>query len=214
MPTGAVLIVLGMAGSAAGVLQQQFDFHEGSMTRRTETGQTDALANASNASSTVAMVLAPLSGLRARGRRRHDGHWSRQLEPASSIRQRPANPWSDQPKEHGDPPRDWFSAATPPTAASCGCHEVQPSIATIDRPARRLVATQQTLLIQPGIGAGTVQLVTAVNHGAQRLAALLRDPAHQLLERGEHVHTFGNQRHRRRPDVVIQTSHHDLHRSP
>jgi hypothetical protein len=88
---------------------------------------------------------------------------------------------------------------------------VQPSIATIDRPAGRLVATQQALLVQPGIGARTVQLVAAVQHGAQRLTALLVPPAHQLLERGEHVHTFGNQRHGRRPELMIQTSHHNLH---
>ncbi len=43
---------------------------------------------------------------------------------------------------------------------------MQPAIAAIDRPAVRLVATQQALLVQLGVGARTVKLVAAIDDRA------------------------------------------------
>jgi hypothetical protein len=50
---------------------------------------------------------------------------------------------------------------------------MQPSIATVDRPPRRLVATQQTLLKEAVIRARPIQLVSAVHRQAEELASLL-----------------------------------------
>jgi hypothetical protein len=88
-------------------------------------------------------------------------------------------------------------------------HKVQPSIAAVDGPARSFVPAQQTLLVEARVGAGTVELVAAVEHTAQAMTALLASPPHHLLERGDDIHIIGNQRHRRLPDVVIKTSHHE-----
>jgi len=89
-------------------------------------------------------------------------------------------------------------------------HEMQPAIAAIDRPAWRLIATQQALLEELVLRARTVELMSAMDDGAQHMAGLPAKPSHSLLERGPHLHSFGNQRHRGRPEVVIERSHHDL----
>lgn len=104
LPTGAILIVIGTSGSAAACYNSSSIFHEGSMTLASQmTGQTDALANASNASS-PRLILAPLAGLAlAVGLLCVGigvGNWN---QPIPSEKRR-ANPWSDQPREHGDPP--------------------------------------------------------------------------------------------------------------
>ena len=105
MPIGVALVAVGMAGSAAAC-------YEGAIFDRAETqngaaqlsGTTDSSADQANASSPRA-VLAPLAGLTLAvglvcigiGM----GNWRRPIP--SDVR--PANPWSDQPGEHGDPPR-------------------------------------------------------------------------------------------------------------
>ena len=71
-------------------------------------------------------------------------------------------------------------------------HEMQPPIAPIDRPARRFVTTKQALLVELGLSARTVKLVAAIENRAQQMAGLLAKPDHSLLERGPHIHTFGN----------------------
>ena len=65
-----------------------------------------------------------------------------------------------------------------------------------------------------GTGHRPVELVAAMEDRAQQMTRLPAKPDHRLLERGPDIHTFGNQRHRGRPDVVIERSHHDLRRSP
>src|SRR5687767_11529679 len=107
----------------------------------------------------------------------------------------------------------WLAARSDATL-SVVRHQVEPSIAPIDGPAGSLVAAQETLLIQLGVGPRTVELVAAVNHRAEEMARLPAKPAHHLLQRGDKVHTFGNQRHRWRPDVVVERSHHDLRLIP
>ena len=102
MPVGALLIVLGMAGSATACFQSD-SFSPG---QSQPTGQTDTQAAQGDASeSTADVVLAPLSGLLlAAGVVMVGigvGHWKRPVP--SDVR--PANPWSDQPKHHGDPPK-------------------------------------------------------------------------------------------------------------
>jgi hypothetical protein len=68
------------------------------------TGQTDTQVAQGEASST-GMLLAPLSGLcLAAGvvcMGVGIGNWKRPIP--SDVR--PANPWSDQPRKHGDPPK-------------------------------------------------------------------------------------------------------------
>ena len=104
MPIGAVLIVLGMAGSAASCYGNAiFDRGPESRTPAELRGATDAPANQSE-DSRVRLVMAPLSGLALAiglvclgiGM----GNWRRPIP--SDVR--PANPWSDQPGSHGDPP--------------------------------------------------------------------------------------------------------------
>ena len=104
MPLGAVLIVLGMAGSATACFQNQ-SFGPGQQASQ-PTGQTGTQATQGDESeSTANVVLAPLSGLcLAAGVVMLGigvGNWKRPVP--SDVR--PANPWSDQPKEHGDPPK-------------------------------------------------------------------------------------------------------------
>src|SRR5688572_21334074 len=53
------------------------------------------------------------------------------------------------------------------------CYEVEPPVPPVNGPAVCLVAAQQTLLIQLGVGPRTVELVAAVNHRAQEMTALL-----------------------------------------
>jgi len=104
MPVGALLIVLGMAGSATACFQSD-SFSPGQQANQ-PTGQTDTqAAQGDESESTANVVLAPLSGLLlAAGVVMVGvgvGHWKRPVP--SDVR--PANPWSDQPKEHGDHPK-------------------------------------------------------------------------------------------------------------
>ncbi len=94
MPLGVVLVVVGMAGAATSCFQ-----NDGSgQARQTDTQLTQPVGPG------AAVVLAPLSGLAlAAGvvfMGIGIGHWKRPVP--SDVR--PANPWSDQPGEHGDPP--------------------------------------------------------------------------------------------------------------
>jgi hypothetical protein len=102
MPVGAVLIVLGMAGSATACFQND-SFSSGQQASQ-PTGQTGTQATQGEDSGS-SVVLAPLSGFcLAAGVVMMGigvGNWKRPIP--SDVR--PANPWSDQPKEHGDPPK-------------------------------------------------------------------------------------------------------------
>lgn len=71
-------------------------------------------------------------------------------------------------------------------------HEMQPTIPPIDSPAVRLVTAQQALLIELRIGTGSIKLMAAMNHRAEKVSAFFTKPAHQLLARGDNVHIFGN----------------------
>jgi hypothetical protein len=104
LPIGAVLIAIGTAGSAAACLGNSvFDGKETETLASQMDDQTDTPANASEDDS-PRPFLAPLSGLMLAigfvcvgiG----IGNWRRPIP--SDVR--PANPWSDQPGEHGDPP--------------------------------------------------------------------------------------------------------------
>jgi hypothetical protein len=105
MPIGAVLIVIGMAGSAAACYGNSiFDGAETRTAAAQRDGTTDVPAEESKDSS-PRLFLAPLSGLTLAvglvcvgiGM----GNWRRPIP--SDVR--PANPWSDQPSEHGDAPK-------------------------------------------------------------------------------------------------------------
>jgi hypothetical protein len=104
LPIGAVLIAIGMAGSAAACYGTAIFDGDTAKTASELDGSTDAPANES-ANEQPRMVLAPLAGLIlaiglvcvAIGL----GNWRRPIP--SDVR--PANPWSDQPGEHGDPPK-------------------------------------------------------------------------------------------------------------
>lgn len=102
MPVGVVLVVMGMAGSATACFQNgAFDSQQAQMA---PTGQTATQASQGDAPGGWP-ILAPLSGLcLAAGVVLMGigiGHWKRPIP--SDVR--PANPWSDQPSEHGDPPK-------------------------------------------------------------------------------------------------------------
>ena len=105
MPIGAVLIAIGMAGSAAACYGNSiFDGADTETAAAQLNGTTDVPAEESNDSS-PRLFLAPLSGLTLAaglvcvgiGM----GNWRRPIP--SDVR--PANPWSDQPGEHGDAPK-------------------------------------------------------------------------------------------------------------
>ncbi len=105
LPIGAVLIAIGTAGSAAACYGNSiFDGRETQTMASQMEGQTDAPANSSDDDGTPRLFLAPLSGLTLAiglvcvgiG----IGNWRRPIP--SDVR--PANPWNDQPGEHGDPP--------------------------------------------------------------------------------------------------------------
>lgn len=100
MPFGVVLVVLGLAGSATACLQNS----EADQAQARPTGQTDTQAGQGEGS-TGGVLLAPLSGLcLAAGvvcMGVGIGNWKRPIP--SDVR--PANPWSDQPKKHGDRPK-------------------------------------------------------------------------------------------------------------
>jgi hypothetical protein len=105
MPIGVVLIVVGMAGSVASCYGNSIfnDDHTATVAAQRDE-PTDSPAGSSN-DSTPRLFLAPLAGLTLAvglvcvgiGM----GHWRRPVP--SDVR--PANPWSDQPGEHGEPPR-------------------------------------------------------------------------------------------------------------
>jgi hypothetical protein len=105
MPIGALLIAIGAAGGTASCFGTGiFDGAETETAAARMDGMTDAPAEESDDSS-PRLFLAPLSGLTlaiglvcvAIGM----GKWRRPIP--SDVR--PANPWSDQSREHGDPPR-------------------------------------------------------------------------------------------------------------
>jgi hypothetical protein len=104
LPVGAVLIAIGTAGSAAACFSNSiFDGAETDTVASRMEESTDAPANESD-QDTPRMFLAPLSGLTLAiglvcvgiG----IGNWRRPIP--SDVR--PANPYSDQPKDDGDPP--------------------------------------------------------------------------------------------------------------
>jgi hypothetical protein len=104
LPIGALLIAIGTAGSAAACYGNSiFDGPQTETMASQMDGQTDAPAEASE-DNTPRLFLAPLSGLALAiglvcvgiGM----GNWRRPIP--SDVR--PANPYNDQPREHGDPP--------------------------------------------------------------------------------------------------------------
>ena len=105
MPIGAVLIAIGMAGSAAACYGNSiFDGAETRTAASQLDGTTDVPADESR-DSTPRLFLAPLAGLTlAIGLRVHR-YRHRQLAPANPFRCSARKPWSDQPGEHGDPPK-------------------------------------------------------------------------------------------------------------
>jgi len=105
MPIGVLLIVIGAGGSIAACLGNSiFDGPETQTAASQLSGATDAPAQETT-DRTPRLYLAPLAGLTLAvglvfvgiGM----GNWRRPVP--SDVR--PANPWSDQPAEHGDPPR-------------------------------------------------------------------------------------------------------------
>lgn len=102
MPLGAALMVVGMAGSATAC------FHTGTFDSQqaltAPAGQTATQASQGDEPGGLP-ILAPLSGLcLAAGAVLMGigiGNWKRPV-PSDA---RPANPWSDRPSEHGDPPK-------------------------------------------------------------------------------------------------------------
>ncbi len=104
LPTGAILIVIGTSGSAAACFSSSIFNGESTRTVASQMdGQTYALANASN-QATPRLFLAPLAGLAlAVGLLCVGigvGNWNHPIP----TEKRRANPWSDQPRDHGDPP--------------------------------------------------------------------------------------------------------------
>lgn len=103
MPVGVFLIVIGLGGSIGACYQASTD------TARHAAGEPDALeggvpAQQGDEPSRAPLVLAPLAGLAlALGIAMVGvgmGHWRQPIP--SEVR--PANPWSDQPAEKGEPP--------------------------------------------------------------------------------------------------------------
>ena len=105
MPIGVLLILVGMGGSVASCYGSSiFDGDSSETVVAQLEGQTAAPANQSS-DSLQRLYVAPLAGLTLAiglvcvgiGM----GNWRRPIP--SDVR--PANPWSDQPGEHGDPPK-------------------------------------------------------------------------------------------------------------
>jgi hypothetical protein len=105
MPLGAVLIAIGTAGSAAACYGSDlFGGPETETLASRMDGPTDAPANEADDADSVPMFLGPLSGITLAvglicvgiG----IGNWRRPIP--SEVR--PANPFSDQPKDQGKPP--------------------------------------------------------------------------------------------------------------
>lgn len=104
VPVGAVLIVVGTAGGVASCYGSSIFEGDESRTLAAEMqGQTDVPATMAE-EPTARMYLAPLAGLAlAVGLACVGigvGRWRRPIP--SDVR--PANPWNDQPRDHGDPP--------------------------------------------------------------------------------------------------------------
>ena len=103
LPVGIILITLGLAGTASSCYQSGvFDKSENAAASAAPAQP----AQQSEPTATRApVILAPLSGLSlAIGLACVGigiGHWRHPIP--SKVR--PANPWSDQPYEHGDPPK-------------------------------------------------------------------------------------------------------------
>lgn len=105
LPIGVVLIVIGTGGSVASCYGNSiFDGDAAKTVAAQLEGQTATPANQSS-DSTLRLFVAPLAGLTlAIGLACVGlglGNWRRPIP--SEVR--PANPWSDQPGEHGDPPK-------------------------------------------------------------------------------------------------------------
>jgi hypothetical protein len=105
LPIGVVLVVLGAGGYATACFSTTlFDGSQTDTVAAQLENQTDTTAQQARDSG-ARVILAPLSGLvvavglicLAVGM----GRWRRPVP--SDVR--PANPWSDQPGEHGEPPR-------------------------------------------------------------------------------------------------------------
>lgn len=103
MPVGVLLITVGLGGTAAACYQSGvFD----DVNKQQEASAAAGTVPADEAAGTrPSVVLAPLAGLTlAIGLGCVGvgiGHWKRPI----LSNTRPANPWSDQPGEHGDPPK-------------------------------------------------------------------------------------------------------------
>lgn len=104
VPIGVLLILIGTGGSVAACYGNAiFGDESGTIAAQLE-GQTDSPASQTS-NATPRLYLAPLAGLTLAiglacvgiGM----GNWRRPIP--SDVR--PANPWSDQPGEHGDPPK-------------------------------------------------------------------------------------------------------------
>ncbi|HYB96246.1 MAG TPA: hypothetical protein VEC39_14840 [Vicinamibacterales bacterium] len=104
MPIGVLLIVLGAGGSLMSCYGGKLIDNSQTETMAGQLDdQTDSAANLGEAKG-PRMAMAPISGLLLAiglvcvgvGM----GNWRRPVP--SDVR--PANPWSDQPREHGDPP--------------------------------------------------------------------------------------------------------------
>ena len=102
LPVGVILITLGLAGSATSCYQG------GVFDKKENAAASTAVEPTPKSEPTGVrgpVILAPLSGLSlAIGLACVGigiGHWRHPIP--SNVR--PANPWSDQPYEHGDPPK-------------------------------------------------------------------------------------------------------------
>lgn len=104
MPIGVLLIVIGAGGSIAACFGNSVFDGDDTQTAAELSGSTEAPATITE-DRTPRLYLAPLAGLTLAvglvcvgiGM----GNWRRPIP--SDVR--PANPWSDQPAEHGDPPK-------------------------------------------------------------------------------------------------------------
>jgi hypothetical protein len=104
MPIGILLILIGTGGSVAACYGNAIFDRDEARTAAELTGQTDVPAGETT-DRTPRLYMAPLSGLTLAiglvcvgiGM----GNWRRPIP--SDVR--PANPWSDQPAQHGDPPK-------------------------------------------------------------------------------------------------------------
>lgn len=104
LPIGVLLVLIGTGGSVAACFGNSIFDGDQTQTAAQLQGATDAPADNAE-ESTPRLYLAPLAGLTLAiglvclgiGM----GNWRRPIP--SDVR--PANPWSDQPAEHRDPPR-------------------------------------------------------------------------------------------------------------